>query len=301
MVLSGAPALWGPWPQPFSRLDPDSRALATALSISIVIHAIVLSIHFKLPDRLRGIAPSQLEVVLVNSKSRASPADADVLAQSNLDGGGDTDLDRRAKSPLPVLQPSEGGTDLKQSQRRVQEMEARQRQLLSQLQPAKEAPPAEPEPQAEPKSQLSGSDLAESAMIIARFEAQVARQVDEYNKRPRKTFLGARATEVRYALYVEDWRQKIERIGTLNYPDSARGRIYGSLRLTVSINSDGTVAAMDLERSSGYKILDAAAQQIVRLAAPYAKFPPDIRKETDILVITRTWRFARGDKVFSDD
>ena len=70
--------------------------------------------------------------------------------------------------------------------------------------------------------------------------------------------------------------------------------------LTVSINADGTIAAIDLERSSGYKILDAAAQQIVRLAAPYAKFPPDIRKDTDILVITRTWTFARGDRVYSD-
>ena len=156
------------------------------------------------------------------------------------------------------------------------------------------------EPQAEVKSQVSGADLAESALIIARMEAQIARQIDEYNKRPRKTFVGARAAEVRYALYVEDWRQKIERIGNLNYPEGARGRINGSLRLTVSINSDGTLAAMDLEQSSGYKVLDAAAQQIVRLAAPYAKFPPDIRKETDILVITRTWHFARGDKVFSD-
>ena len=71
-------------------------------------------------------------------------------------------------------------------------------------------------------------------------------------------------------------------------------------RLTVSINSDGTLVAMDLERSPGYKILDAAAQRIVQLAAPYARFPADIRKETDILVITRTWHFARGDKVFSD-
>jgi protein TonB len=271
-----------------------------ALSISIVFHAVVLSIHFKLPDALRGVIPSQLDVVLVNSKTRVRPVRPDVLAQSNLDGGGDTELDRRAKSPLPVLQPPERGADLKQETRRVQEMEARQRQLLSQMQSRKEIASAEPEPQAEVKSQVSGADLAESALIIARMEAQIARQIDEYNKRPRKTFVGARAAEVRYALYVEDWRQKIERIGNLNYPESARGRIYGSLRLTVSINSDGTLAAMDLERSSGYKILDAAAQQIVRLAAPYAKFPPDIRKETDILVITRTWHFARGDKVFSD-
>jgi protein TonB len=300
MRLDIAPLPWGSWPEPLARLDPDSRALAMALSISIVFHAIVLSIHFKLPDALRGIAPSQLDVVLVNSKTRTRPVQADVLAQSDLDGGGDTELDRRAKSPLPVLQPAERGADLKQATRRVQEMEARQRQLLSQMQSRKEIASAEPEPQAEVKSQVSGADLAESALIIARMEAQIARQLDEYNKRPRKTFVGARAAEVRYALYVEDWRQKIERIGNLNYPESARGRIYGKLRLTVSINSDGTLAAVDLENSSGHKILDAAAQQIVRLAAPYAKFPPDIRKETDILVITRTWHFARGDKVFSD-
>src|SRR5262245_11883759 len=300
MTTTAAPAAWGSWPPPLARLDPDSRVLAMALSISIVIHAIVLSIHFKLPEAIRGISAAQLDVVLVNSKTRTKPPQAEVLAQSNLDSGGDTDLDRRAKSPLPVLQPPERGADLKQATRRVQEMEAQQRQLLSQMQSREEVASADPAPQAQEKSRVSGADLADSALIIARMEAQIAQQIDEYNKRPRKTFIGARAAEVRYALYVEDWRQKIERIGNLNYPESARGKIYGSLRLTVSINSDGTLAAMDLERSSGYKILDAAAEQIVRLAAPYATFPPDIRKETDILVITRTWTFARGDRVFSD-
>jgi protein TonB len=179
-------------------------------------------------------------------------------------------------------------------------MEARQRQLLSQLESPEEISSSEPTPQAEEKSQISGADLADSALIISRMEAQIALQIDEYNKRPRKTFVGARASEVRYALYVEDWRQKIERFGNLNYPETARGKIYGSLRLTVSINSDGSLAALDLERSSGYKILDAAAQQIVRLAAPYARFPPEIRRETDILVITRTWYFTRGDKLYSE-
>src|SRR5215467_7787954 len=141
-------APWGSWPQSFASLDPDSRTLATALSISIVVHAIVLSIHFKLPEKLGGITSSQLDVVLVNSKTRAKPTQADALAQANLDGGGDTDLDRRAKSPLPVLEPAERGADLKQARRRVQEMEARQRQLLSQMQSAKTVASAEPEPQA---------------------------------------------------------------------------------------------------------------------------------------------------------
>jgi len=288
------------WPQPLARLDPESRVLAMALSLSIVLHAIVLSIHFKLPDKLARLTPTQLEVVLVNAKTRVRPTRPEVYAQANLDGGGDTDLDRRAKSPLPVLQQIEPGTDLKHAARRVQELEARQRLLLSQTQSRQDVAAEETKPTTAAKSQISGAELAESALIIARMEAQIARQIDEYNKRPHKTFVGARAAEVRYALYVEDWRQKIERIGNLNYPESARGRIYGTLRLTVSINSDGTVAAMDLERSSGFKILDAAAQRIVQLAAPYGKFPANIRKETDILVITRTWHFVRGDKVFSE-
>src|SRR5256885_12643977 len=101
------------------------------LAISNVLHAIVLSIHFRLPDALRRLSPSQLEVVLVNSKTRSRPARPDVHAQSNLDGGGDTDLDRRARSPLPVTQPTEHGSDLEQAIRRVQELEVRQRQLLA--------------------------------------------------------------------------------------------------------------------------------------------------------------------------
>jgi len=96
MRLGAASALQGSWSQPLDRLDPDSRALAMALSLSIVFHAIVLSIHFRLPDTLRGIAASQLDVVLVNSKTRARPDQPDVLAQASLDGGGDTELERQA-------------------------------------------------------------------------------------------------------------------------------------------------------------------------------------------------------------
>ncbi len=271
-----------------------------ALSASVVLHAIVLSIQFRPLDTMKKLAPAQLEVVLVNSKTRLRPVRPDVYAQANVDGGGDTDLNRRAKSPLPLLQLTERGADLKQATRRVQELEARQKQLLLQLRSLKKVAAADSIPQTEAKAELSGTELAESALMIARLEAQIARQVEEYNKRPRKAFIGARAAEVRYALYVEDWRQKIERLGNLNYPEGARGRVYGSLRLTVSINADGTLAGIDLERSSGHKILDAAAERIVNLAAPYARFPPDIRKDTDILVITRTWHFVPGDKVFSE-
>lgn len=90
---------------------------------------------------------------------------------------------------------------------------------------------------------------------------------------------------------------KIERVGTLNYPAEARGKLYGNLRLTVTIRPDGSVESIDLDRSSGLKVLDDAAHRIVRLSEPFPAFPADIRRDTDLLVITRTWFFAQGDKL----
>lgn len=288
------------WPEPLVRLDPSSRVFALSLGISIVIHAVVLSIQFKFPDASRLASPNRLDVVFVNSKTRSKPLKPDALAQANLDGGGNTDLDRRAKTPLLFVKNADPGRDTKPANRRVQELEARQRQLVSQLKAKTAVPVEKAKPQTEPQPKASGLDLVQSALAIARLEAQLSRSIDEYNKRPRKQFVGARTTEYRFAQYVEDWRQKIERIGNLNYPEGARGRIYGSLRLSVSIGADGSIVDLELERSSGYQVLDRAAQRIVRMGAPFARFPDNIRRDTDILVITRTWHFARGDKVFSE-
>ena len=132
---------------------------------------------------------------------------------------------------------------------------------------------------------------------IARLEAQIDKDMDSYQKRPRRRFVGARTQEYRFARYIEDWRIKVERVGTLNYPQAARDqKIYGSLQLTVSINADGTVENVEINRSSGQKILDAAALRIVRLGAPYSAFPANISRDTDVLSITRTWTFTRSDR-----
>jgi len=288
------------WPGPLARLDPSSRAFVIALALSIVFHAVVLSIQFRFPDGRRPASPNTLDVVFVNSKTHSKPLKADALAQANLDGGGNTDLDRRAKSPLPFVKNADPGRDAKQANRRVQELEARQRQLLSQVSARAAVPVEQVKPRTEQLPSTSGVDLVQSALAIARLEAQLSRSIDEYNKRPRKQFVGARTAEYRFAQYVEDWRLKIERIGNLNYPEGARGRIYGSLRLSVSINADGSLAALDMERSSGHEVLDLAAKRIVQMAAPFSRFPDNIRRDTDILVITRTWHFAPGDRVFSE-
>ena len=287
----------------WSGLDRQSRVLAISVAVSIFLHAVLLTIQFRFPDALRWKSASQpLEVILVNSKTRDKPARAKALAQANLDGGGNTDEKRRATTAAPVTNPRDPGRDLAETQRRQREMEAQQQSLLALSRELGAKAPTESPRQAseEAPSQVSGRDVAERSLAILNLQAQIARQTQAYQERPRKRFIGANAREYRFAQYEEDWRAKIERVGTLNYPAEARGKLYGVLRLTVTIRPDGTVESIDLDRSSGLKVLDQAAFRIVQMAAPFAAFPADIRKDTDLLVITRAWFFAQGDKVWTE-
>lgn len=296
-------------PIPLPRITASDRTLKIALAVSIALHAIVLSIRFKFPDAFDFKNAPQLEVTLVNSKSETRPDQPNILAQTNLDGGGNTDQNRKAKTPMPVLPTTNRGADVvEQSQRRVQQLQQQEQELLAKVQekrneltvpppPAQSTPQPTPEP---PAPELQGQDLAARALAMMRMEAQLARQIDAYEKRPKKNFVGARAAEYRFARYVDDWRIKVERIGNANYPADARGRLYGSLQLTVAIKADGTLDSIEFNRPSGYPVLDRAAERIVKMAAPFAPFPPDVRRDTDILVITRTWIFAPGDKLQSE-
>ena len=129
-------------------------------------------------------------------------------------------------------------------------------------------------------------------------QARISQQWDTYQKRPKRAFVGANVKEYAFARYVEDWVTKVERVGNVNYPEAARRQgIYGSLRLTVSIYANGRIESVDIDHTSGSKILDAAAIKIVQLAAPFAPFPDDMRKKADILSITRTWSFTRSDQL----
>ena len=288
----------------WSGLDRQSRLLAVSVGVSILLHAILLTIQFRFPDALRWKSANQpLEVILVNSKTREKPSRAKALAQANLDGGGNTDARRRATSPLPVTNPRDPGRDLAETQRRQRKLEAQQRRLLALDRELGARVPAEAQRQAPPEdapARVSGRDMADRSLAMLELQAQIARQTRVYQERPRKRFLGANAREYRFAQYEEDWRAKIERVGTLNYPAEARGKLYGTLQLTVTIRPDGSVESIELNRSSGLKVLDAAAHRIAQLAAPFAVFPAEIRKDTDLLVITRTWFFAQGDKVWTE-
>ena len=274
------------------------RNLWIGVGVSLALHAFLLSMHFQFPDASRAFRDKALDIILVNSKSAQKPSEAQALAQTNLDGGGNVVEDRRATTPLPPSTKQKSGTELEQAQKRVQALEEKQQRLLAQAKAKKSVKPqAEAEVQPEQVEAPSGRDLASNALAMARLEGEIAKNIDEYNKRPRRKNIGARTNEYRFAQYSENWRQKVERVGTLNYPEAAKGKLYGSLLLTVFIKSDGSVDKVEINRSSGHKVLDDAARRIVTMAGPYAAFPPDIARDTDILEISRTWRFTSSNEL----
>ena len=279
---------------------PQFSTFSLALTASFLLHGMALSLHFTFPEASKKLQDKALDVILVNSRSASKPREAQALAQANLDGGGNTDQERRTATPLPPTQQSQTGDQLEHMQRRVQELETRQRELLAQASQARTKPQDKAmEPVPQPPAPVNGLDLAEAARAMARLEGEIAKNTEEYNKRPRKKFVGARTQEYRFAQYIEDWRQKVERVGTLNYPEAARGKLYGSLKLSVTLDKNGEVLFVNIDESSGHKVLDEAAQRIVKMAAPYAPFPPAISRDTDQLIIVRTWTFTRSDSLES--
>ncbi|HLP98454.1 MAG TPA: energy transducer TonB [Sideroxyarcus sp.] len=277
------------------------QRLTLAVLFSLALHAFLLfGISFIVPDWKNIPVISQpLEVVLVNSKSRNRPNNATAYAQSNLDGGGNTEDDRRAKTPFPVLGDDKRFTP-EQSTQRMRQLEQETKRLLTRSK-GDYSVWEEKDEQRQTSDNANGQDLVKRSLEIARLEAQISKNLDMYEKLPRRKFIGARTQEYRFAQYVEDWRAKVERIGNLNYPEMARRqKIYGKLTLTVSIRADGSVESIEINRPSGQRILDASAIRIVKLAAPYAPFPPDIRKELDVLSITRTWIFTSTDRLESE-
>lgn len=278
--------------------------MALALLASAAVHGMVLSTQFvQVNPRLFEDPSLPMEVVLVNAKSADSPLNPDALAQVNLAGGGNTDEQRRLKSPLPASPETQIGSEEAALQARVAELEQQARTLLTQMQPdaqlqeqPRTAPPTPDQPA------LDASQLNQQAREMAQLQARISQQWDEYQQRPKRAFVGANVREYAFARYVEDWVTKVERVGNVNYPEAARRQgIYGSLKLTVSIFADGRIEKIEIDRSSGSKILDAAAVRIVELAAPYAPFPADMRKKADILSITRTWTFTRSDQLVGTD
>lgn len=279
------------------RLAAQDRRLQIALAISISLHLLLLLLNFGFPEASRTMRERALDIILVNAKSARKPNDPQALAQVNSDGGGDVDDNRRVRSPLPPTPERATGDAPQQMQRRVQELETAQQRLLTQARSLRAVASARTvAEQPSPAPSISGIDLADTARAMARLEGEIAKDTEEYNKKPRKKFVGARTEEYSLAAYLDAWKQKVERIGTLNYPEEARGKLYGAVVLFIELKAeDGSLYNAEISKSSGHKVLDQAALRILRMASPFGPIPQQGLGGATVLSFARTWYFTQGD------
>lgn len=275
----------------------EGDRLVFTLFIAIVLHAfIILEVRFKLPEQ--DATSHTMDITLATHKDALTPAEADFLAQHNQEASGTIDeakqltTDKQAQfadsqirkvNPVPKQQKAADKAD---KQKMIVTTESasdnkvnKQKKLVTDQQEEKIKGEKEDQP-------LEVDDLAS-------LQAKLDKQRQEYAKRPRIRTLTSVSTKATYdAKYLHDWSTRIEQVGNRNYPREALNRrITGQLRLSVTINPDGSVFEVKVMQSSGKRLLDDAAKQIVRLAAPYAPFPAEIRKHADRLQIIRTWNF----------
>ena len=280
---------------------PD-RGMSIAITVSLLVHGALLALRFAAPQtfRLEPVDPG-LEVILVNAKHASRPLKTDALAQANLDGGGNADAGR-AKSPLPDLRKMETGESVQASRRRAAELEQRQQTLVTTLKQTDLLAPA-PTDTSRPEVAVGGADLIDSQRAIARMAAEIVQTIEDQNKRPHKRFVTPSTQEVGYAMYYKTMQKRIEEIGTLNFPQQDGRKLYGELVIYIPVFQDGTIYQRDggihVEKSSGNPLLDQKAIDIVRRAAPFGRFPPNMlsRERDDLWVIITRFRFTRDEKV----
>ena len=276
--------------------------MMVAVAFSVAAHAALLAVRFVAPDAFK-IEPADpgLEVILVNAKHAKRPLKADALAQANLDGGGQADAGR-SKSPLPDMRKTENGDSLKAMQRKIAQYEEVQKNLLTQARKSNyKAPPVTEKDKPDPTR--TGADLLESSKAIARATAEISTLIEDQNKRPKKTYISPSTQEVGYAMYYKAMQKRVEEIGTLNFPQVEGRKMYGELVVYIPIFQDGSIYVKDggvrIEKTSGNPALDNAALAIVRRAAPFGRFPPNMLSadKDDLWVIITRFKFTRDEKL----
>lgn len=265
--------------------------LALTLFFALVLHAmVILGITFGVyddPDPEKTLPTLDITIA---TRTTPPPDEADYLAQTSQDGGGNVSEKIKPTMAMPELAPAiEPQQPVPAPTQIITALES-DRQVKEN---SKETPETE-------QPEIKAAELIERMMEMDTLSEQISESTQAYAQRPRQKFISARTQEYKYANYMSEWVKKVERVGNLNYPAAARrGKISGKLMMKVALNADGTVHEISILRPSGEPIIDEAAKRIVNLAAPFPPFPPEILENTDILNITRTWEFSTSNQLSS--
>ena len=267
-----------------------------ALALALAVHAaLILTISFSASTPMTYSTP-QIEVTLANRPSATSPQDARQIAQANQEGSGDeaeiSQISRR--NILPFVQHTQQQLLIQVQQEQL----AQQRDVLTTTARAVHTQTREPTEHAQQEFSLQGisPEVDRLSEELASLQAELDHQTRSYADRPRvRRLSAASAKKSADAAYLLDWQQRLETVGNHYYPQaSVRYGIYGNLRMLVVIRHDGSLEDIQILSSSGYAVLDEAAITIVRMAAPYSSFPPELRATADKLEIVRTWHFREN-------
>lgn len=272
----------------------DSDSLAIAAAVAVALHAALIGlVHFEFLGKKPDSAPSSLDVVLVEFATEEAPDEADFLAQATQRGGGTAEeIDRPAEPPATSRDEEIAPVEQQAADSAAREQPEQADEVVG-VDSSDPAPPVREETEVDREVEVSTSDIIEQTRSMARASTERLSDARDYPERPRRKFVSANTREHLYAGYMRSWVSKVERVGNLNYPERARRQnLAGALVLSVDVLEDGSIGRIRVLRSSGHDLLDEAAVRIVRLSSPFAPLPEDIRREVDVLTITRTWQFS---------
>lgn len=280
---------------PAPRIGPTERLSATTTLSLVAFGVLILGVGFS-QDDAAPVVPT-LDVILTQTSTPDPPKQADFIAQSNNQGGGNSDRAQRPREDQVAQVPkTQAGVAPQALTAQVPPPAPDPRQrLLTTIGASPElVPPPEDQPNSQPRPLPTGRELMEQSAEMARLAAEIDLRSALYAKRPKKKFITASTQEYEYAAYMRAWVAKVERVGNLNYPAEAqRQGLSGRLILTVTVGRNGEVEGVLINKTSGKKLLDQAAVQAVRLSSPFAPLP-QTGEDIDLLDITRTWDYKNG-------
>jgi periplasmic protein TonB len=280
-------------------LPPASDRMLTTCFLAALFHGIViLGVTFSAPgSKSSGNDAPGLEVILVNDQapSVAQNPNAQYLSERSQRGSGNTLKNERALIPKSSLMPVErsgipSGDGLAAQQAGT---DAGDEELIATHRPAQRILYFASATAAEQASQLP--QLLEKRPDLAMSPNDDGVELRMRGEAKQQLWIAADTRESDVAVYLDSWRRKIERVGTINFPDAARrAKLSGTPVIEVTIGSDGKLLQTLVRRSSGHAEIDEAAMRILKLAAPFDPFPRELTARHDEIRIAYEWQFLDG-------
>jgi protein TonB len=283
----------------FIHVCRTDRVLAISVLLAVALHVIfIFGITFVAPSNKQEVMQ---DIALAVTESKEKNPDADYLAQTNQHGSGVLRSAHRLTSLMQNQNQNQGVHEQNVTIQIIQEKsdfeeasEAGERTLTSAA--SWKTQKQDEKNRRAHQMRKRQSQLAAAASMIATLEAQYANQKQEYSRTTNVHTVDSVSTRADpSAVYMNQFRRKVEKTGNRNYPAEARRlELKGDVRLMVILLPDGYIKAIRLLKSSGSHLLDNTAKDSVRHGAPYGHFDKAMKDYSELRII-RTWRFSDQD------